>query len=180
MQVKKCMALLLTGMLSVSALSGCNRTIIEHQFHTNTETNTEYITEIIESGSPIEIQNLEKLLNEHGIKLIITINNMQSFPQDAQGDINNISITQDDFVNWLDKPSVEYCLYKEFDPSTKALDFVNGLLNHTNMIYQAFLQLTDEQWSKLSNIETLYVIGVFVQNNNNLYLETAFSSDPYH
>ena len=50
MRVKKLLALALAGMLFATCLSGCDRTIIEHQFHTNTVTDTEYI-EVGNSGS---------------------------------------------------------------------------------------------------------------------------------
>ena len=51
MRVKKLLALLLSGMVLAGCLSGCDRTIIEHQFHTNTVTDTEYIE--IGSGSGV-------------------------------------------------------------------------------------------------------------------------------
>ena len=50
MRVKKLLALALAGMILAGCLSGCDRTIIEHQFHTNTVTDTEYI-EVGNSGS---------------------------------------------------------------------------------------------------------------------------------
>ena len=50
MCAKKLLALALAGMILAGCLSGCDRTIIEHQFHTNTVTDTEYI-EVGNSGS---------------------------------------------------------------------------------------------------------------------------------
>ena len=50
MRAKKLLALALAGMILAGCLSGCDRTIIEHQFHTNTVTDTEYI-EVGNSGS---------------------------------------------------------------------------------------------------------------------------------
>ena len=50
MRAKKLLALLLSGAFFAGCLSGCDRTIIEHQFHTNTVTDTEYI-EVGNSGS---------------------------------------------------------------------------------------------------------------------------------
>ena len=66
MRAKKFLALLLSGMVLAGCLSGCNRTIIEHQFHTNTVTNTE--TEYI----PVDTSNfsgfrcLEQLFQKYG------------------------------------------------------------------------------------------------------------------
>ena len=50
MRVKKLLALLLSGAFFAGCLSGCDRTIIEHQFHTDTVTDTEYI-EVGNSGN---------------------------------------------------------------------------------------------------------------------------------
>ena len=73
MNAQKCASLLLSATLLAGSLSACNRTIIEHQFHTNTEyitetvVETEVITEFIDYTE--EFRNLERLLNEHGISL---------------------------------------------------------------------------------------------------------------
>ena len=58
MRVKKLLALLLSGAFFAGCLSGCDRTIIEHQFHTNTE----YVTEEEISSPEIE-RNLGALTN---------------------------------------------------------------------------------------------------------------------
>ena len=50
MRVKKQIALLLFGAILAGSLAGCSRTIIEHQFHTDTVTDTEYI-EVGNSGN---------------------------------------------------------------------------------------------------------------------------------
>ena len=49
MRAKKFLALLLSGMVLAGCLSGCNRTIIEHQFHTNTVTDivTDTVTDTV-------------------------------------------------------------------------------------------------------------------------------------
>ena len=67
MRAKKFLALLLSGMVLAGCLSGCNRTIIEHQFHTNTVTDTEYIETIVDSGLVSGVEKLTNLFTEHGI-----------------------------------------------------------------------------------------------------------------
>ena len=58
MRAKKLLALALAGMALTTCLSGCDRTIIEHQFHTNTE----YVTGE-ETSSPEIERNLGALTN---------------------------------------------------------------------------------------------------------------------
>ena len=67
MRAKKLLALALAGMVLAVCLSGCNRTIIEHQFHTNTVTDTEYIETIVDSGLVSGVEKLSNLFLEQGI-----------------------------------------------------------------------------------------------------------------
>ena len=68
MHAKKLLALALAGMALTTCLSGCDRTIIEHQFHTNTITDT-VIEEIpVETGRLYGFQEIIALFEEHGIK----------------------------------------------------------------------------------------------------------------
>ena len=66
MRVKKLLALLLSGAFFAGCLSGCDRTIIEHQFHTDTITNTEQIVEYEKVLSPAVFPKLTELLASHG------------------------------------------------------------------------------------------------------------------
>ena len=68
MRAKKLLALALAGMALTTCLSGCDRTIIEHQFHTNTE----YVTGEEISSPEIE-RNLGALTN------IFFSNGMENF-----------------------------------------------------------------------------------------------------
>ena len=73
MRAKKFLALLLSGMVLAGCLSGCNRTIIEHQFHTNTVTDTEYIETIVDSGLVSGVEKLVNLFTEHGIMVYFSV-----------------------------------------------------------------------------------------------------------
>ena len=67
MRAKKFLALLLSGMVLAGCLSGCNRTIIEHQFHTNTITET-IIEEVpVETEDVAGVQSIIDLFEENGI-----------------------------------------------------------------------------------------------------------------
>ena len=69
MNAKKCIALLLFGTILASLLSGCRQTTIDHHFFTDSEIDTEYVTEIIMSESAQKIQDLEDFLNSKDIQL---------------------------------------------------------------------------------------------------------------
>ena len=64
MRAKKFLALLLSGMVLTTCLSGCDRTIIEHQFHTDTE----YIETIVENSGMNGAEKLTSLFLTHGIQ----------------------------------------------------------------------------------------------------------------
>ena len=67
MRVKKWITLLLSGAILAGSLAGCDRTVIEHQFHTDTVTDTEYIEiggEVIDGFGKLQLQSLFLM---HGI-----------------------------------------------------------------------------------------------------------------
>ena len=67
MRAKKFLALLLSGMVLAGCLSGCNRTIIEHQFHTNTITETIIEKVPVETEDVAGVQSIIDLFEENGI-----------------------------------------------------------------------------------------------------------------
>ena len=67
MRAKKMLALALAGMALTTCLSGCDRTIIEHQFHTDTE----YIETIVENSGMNGAEKLTGLFLTHGIQFSI-------------------------------------------------------------------------------------------------------------
>ena len=105
MNVKKCVALLLSGMLFAGALSACDRTIIEHQFHTDTVTDTEYI----EIGGAVidDFGKLQSLFLMHGI-------DVSGFIQTAC-----VDITQEIF-------DTIYAQYLEVPPESQIKTFETG------------------------------------------------------
>ena len=62
MEIKK--LLFAVGISSIVLLSGCSRDMIEHQFHVDSETNTEYVTETIDAQEVT--QQFEEYLKLHG------------------------------------------------------------------------------------------------------------------
>ena len=67
MYVKKWLALTLAGAVLAMGFSGCDRTIIEHQFHTNTITETIIEKVPVETEDVAGVQSIIDLFEENGI-----------------------------------------------------------------------------------------------------------------
>ena len=99
MRVKKLLALALAGMILAGCLSGCDRTIIEHQFHTNTVTDTEYI-EVGNSGSQQTL--LANFFTLYDIRVVTSLSacNDETF--------------KTTFAPYIDKPEIAPAEIKKF------------------------------------------------------------------
>ena len=69
MRVKKLLALLLSGTFFAGCLSGCDRTIIEHQFHTNTITDTVIVEIPVETESLYGFEDIIDLFAKQNIEV---------------------------------------------------------------------------------------------------------------
>ena len=67
MYVRKWLALTLAGAVLAMGFSGCDRTIIEHQFHTNTVTETIIEKVPVETEDVAGVQSIIDLFEENGI-----------------------------------------------------------------------------------------------------------------
>ena len=99
MCAKKLLALLLSGAFFAGCLSGCDRTIIEHQFHTNTVTDTEYI-EVGNSGSQQTL--LTNFFTAYDIRVVTALSTC---------DDETFKTT---FVPYIDKPEIDPEEIKKF------------------------------------------------------------------
>ena len=153
MRAKKFLALLLSGMVLTGCLSGCNRTIIEHQFHTDTE----YVTEVIEaeSSSSDTLKRMEALLSEHGIGLNISVGTSYA-TSDLNSDLLSTTVDQNEFSQWVKKAYAgkpPFYVYKEYTSEEFNLhEYINIWLELVDMYYDALEALTDEEWEKLSSV----------------------------
>ena len=96
MRVKKQIALLISGAILAGSLAGCDRTVIEHQFHTDTVTDTEYIEiggEVIDGFGKLQLQSLFLM---HGIDACSYIKLTISADEDFD--------TKDDFDEYAQYP----------------------------------------------------------------------------
>ena len=145
MHVKKLLATTLAGLVLVGGLSGCSRTIIEHQFH-NTGSNTS--ASVSDSQTSLALQKLIALFDKYNI-----IWQLQSQTRDindtTQGDlmvlINALpdkveSDAVENFVNPVGDTSAIIAYKKCTDSS----DLFQGLLTLVDETYE---YLSDSKYS---------------------------------
>lgn len=166
MQVKKCMALLLFGTILTSLLSGCRQTTIDHHFLTDSEIDTEYVTEIIMSESAQKIQELEDYLNSKDIQLnaqIIPSSHLNIWvptgsppePPYMLGDPNVKTMTTEDLKNYINKKNTiiaflfsEALTEDEMQEMTMS-QFINEILRQIDVYSSAFQGLDEPTLNKL-------------------------------
>lgn len=159
--MKKAAAVLLGGVLAAGLLSGCSRTIIEHQFH------TEYVgggaggsgtggtggTTVVNYSETLK--KLDELLAEHSFMLqVVYPERGTMFPVEAGVtlDDNTKSI---DLTTWMSDPTSKLYISKKVAGSNDEIDaysypeYIKDWSEHLDMIYEAFSKLTEEDWKDL-------------------------------
>ena len=190
MNAQKCASLLLSATLLAGSLSACNRTIIEHQFHTNTEYITETVveTEVIEKvvNYSEDFQNLEKLFNDNSVSLVIMIENVLG---GSGSYIEDEKVESQEMTKWLEGPaenSDELKLVSKIDASIIQTDereaqssyqLLEGTLKHISEYYEAFRELTPEQWEEFPlRASTAMITSSAYHDDGVFYVVTTISS----
>ena len=147
MRAKKFLALLLSGMVLAGCLSGCNRTIIEHQFHTDTVTDVEYIIE--NTGTNLDgVQNLLRYFIPHGIRAETSfesfeVNGDEEYMETVYGHINK-KPTSEIVQHFLSTAyaSLWYVTTCDEEPTS----WLTACSNAANVLYNELIQAGDESW----------------------------------
>ena len=181
MRAKKLLALALAGALSASMLAGCSRTIIEHQFHTDTE----YIETIIENSDMNGAEKLTGWFLAHEITPAIQLEaDIGTFIPDNKQEQIDLLISLYDFST---KPITEktisllyeYTFDKEaelnelqefeaqlirFIKCDSASDLTSAWLIYANSVYEALIKYVDEwDWDSIGGrIERVEMGGKIV------------------
>lgn len=71
MYVKKSISLLLSGALFASLYTGCSQTTMEHHFFTDTVTETEINTEVVENAITPKIEELQEILGDIKLEVFL-------------------------------------------------------------------------------------------------------------
>ena len=159
MRVKKLLALALAGALSASMLAGCNRTLIEHQFHDDTQTIIEEIKDIKESNLALSLQKLDNLFMSQGIDLSIIMTHFPAGRPIPGGEENigeNIMVSKGDIENFLSQPTETLTAAFAYDTDTN--DYESSWTQCAEQMYDAlitYLPPESDGWKTLeSNLGT--------------------------
>ena len=147
MRVKKLLALLLSGAFFAGCLSGCDRTIIEHQLHTDTVTDVEYIIE--NTGTNLDgVQNLLRYFIPHGIRAETSfesfeVNGDEEYMETVYGHINK-KPTSEIVQHFLSTAyaSLWYVTTCDEEPTS----WLTACSNAANVLYNELIQAGDESW----------------------------------
>ena len=114
MRVKKLLALLLSGAFFAGCLSGCDRTIIEHQFHTDTVTNTENVVSVIDTLEGIrKLSTFFKSLSGGNMQMIQMHDYEENF---SEGELFENGVDMDEVEDFVQEPTTNgIFLLKEYD-----------------------------------------------------------------
>ena len=178
MRAKKLLALALAGMALTTCLSGCDRTIIEHQFHTNTVTDVEYIIE--NTGTNLDgVYNLQKFFLPYGITVNIILDPLYKMDENESfeeaGGIDNAPDLEKAqaflTANSSTRDSVIYYTTKcDEDPAS----WLTVYSKAANMFYDLFIQVEDEIWT--DNIKdgspSVAFVGIPTMQEDEYYMHT--------
>ena len=192
MRVKKQIALLLSGAILTGSLAGCDRTIIEHQFFTDTV----YTTEIVENIT--KETTLQDLIDGFGLELVVAIDNPNLWIEDdpdepsyeplREGGVCE-SISDEDIEKFLDCKNFpggfnlnEFNL-SAYEKMSDESEFYVCFFDAVNQIYNALkdiptkdLEETLEAYReacKKDNRDWIYLYGRPCKEGNAWYVEVS-------
>ena len=178
MRAKKLLALALAGMALTTCLSGCDRTIIEHQFHTDTVTDVEYIIE--NTGTNLDgVYNLRKYFLPRGISVQTVLYSLYIVESD-EDDFSEFFEEIDDVPELAEvqkfltaRDSRMYYVAKcDEDPAS----WWTAYSKAAKMFYDLFMQVEDENWTdKINNDPDACFFGLLghpYKQGNEYYMVT--------
>ena len=196
MRAKKLLALALAGMILAGCLSGCDRTIIEHQFHTDTVTGSGNATNV-ENDTLLVLKKMENLFEERGDLMDIYINlsytptpNSPEY-MEPHGDVNSTESVKEKIDGVIDQMAklegsfgaapIDF-IYTEYDYEKDGVyGYTNAWFKSLNTIYDVFQNMSDTEWEKLEQIAEdfgeyrvmLTLLGYIVADEDSSYVETV-------
>ena len=184
MRAKKLLALALAEALSASMLAGCSRTIIEHQFHTDTE----YIETIIENSDMNGAEKLTGWFLAHGITpaiqleagiytlgdsntqekidLLISLYDLSTQPITEETISLLYKYTSDKEAELTECEEYEAQLIR-FIKCDSASDLTSAWLIYANSVYEALIKYADEwDWDSIGDSIERVEMGGSIMNRS--------------
>ena len=165
----------ITADVAAGCLSGCNRTIIEHQFHTDTVTDVEYIIE--NTGTNLDgVYNLQKYFLSYGIGVDIIFDPFQEVAEgEDMGEIDSIP-TLEYAENFLSEENCQLSYVTKCDKDSTS--WLAAYSKAANIFYNLFIKVKDETWEDKiddTNPQVAFV-GVPLKQGSDYYVSTYISN----
>ena len=181
MEIKEIIVQSVISIMSIAIFTGCNRDVIEHQFHTETQTQIESVTNMIDSEE--STQTFEEYLKLHGFEAKIGFlttepENYLSSQNPPLDDVSIRDISPEKLNEWVKNPDDRLCIYTECEPDGGLYEQLPIIMNHMNKFYIALQSLGDE-WEKGEGFKgktDMYLLSSMVEENGKYYLETILTT----
>ena len=207
MYVKKSISLLLSGALFASLCTGCSQTTMEHHFFTDTVTETEINTEVVENAITPKIKELQEVLGDD-LKLEVGVRSdggiSLSAPGGSQGDLENAReffikhiessldtvVSSKTLANGIQNPLLGpiilcFSCGGTYDNEIKLSDLMRGTENAIEQLCGAFEELDTESLEALKtklkpgkNILTLQIFSYHHSENDQHYIVAVLALMP--
>ena len=150
MRVKKLLALLLSGAFFAGCLSGCDRTIIEHQFHTNTITDTVIVEIPVETESLYGFEDIIDLFAKQDIEVVTSALEMHDVPQEKTVDdlvAEHNTCKESDIGAFYQSPGGTNIISASVKCKVDSLIYLDEAQNLANQIYHALINyINSNEW----------------------------------
>ena len=196
MYVKKSISLLLSGALLASLCTGCSQTTMEHHFFTDTVTETEINTEVVENAITPKIKELQEVLGDD-LKLEVGVLSDEdislSAPTGSQDELEGLGnmyiemsldtvVSPETLANGIQNPllgAIILCFScgGPYDNEIKLSDLMRGTENAIEQLCDAFEGLNPESLDALKtelkpgkDILTLQISGYHHSERDQYYI----------
>ena len=150
MRVKKLLALLLSGAFFAGCLSGCDRTIIEHQFHTNTITDTVIVEIPVETESLYGFEDIIDLFAKQDIEVETSELEIRDVPQGKTVDdlvAEQNTCKESDIGAFYQSPGDTNIISASVKCKVDSLIYLDEAQNLANQIYHALINyINSNEW----------------------------------
>ena len=182
MEIKEIIVQSVISIMSIAIFTGCNRDVIEHQFHTETQTQIESVTNMIDSEE--STQTFEEYLKPHGFEAKIGFlttepeNYLSSQNPPPLDDVSIRDVTPEKLNEWVKNPDDRLCIYTECEPDGGLYEQLPIIMNHMNKFYIT-LQSLGDGWSDgkaFEGKEDMFFLSSMVEKDGTYYIESLLTT----
>ena len=150
MRVKKMLAVVRSGAFFAGCLSGCDRTIIEHQFHTNTITDTVIVEIPVETESLYGFEDIIDLFAKQDIEVVTSALEIHDVPRGKTVDdlvAEQNTCKESDIGAFYQSPGDKNIISASVKCKVNNLIYLDKAQNLANQIYHALINyINSNEW----------------------------------